>query len=183
MLTLLKYRYTIFHIVILFFFGGLTVFFFVMSLEKDLEAKVEELGFVLLKTFWSSNSVLELVIEKPNYMPATIDDCIFVSKELLTFVDMMDLLDRTKYSIRVGSAGVNRELVSKEDYMHFIGKKVLIKLNNALEYGAKKFIGVLTQVEQDRLSIISEDKEKFFAFDNIDIVKLYNDKEDLFKKR
>ncbi len=154
-----------------------------MNLEKDLKTKIENLGFVLLRTFWASNSVLELVIEKQNYKAATIDDCIFVSKELSTFVDMMDLLDRNKYSIRVSSAGVNRVLVTKEDYMHFMDHKVLIKLKKALENGEKKFIGILTQVEQDRLSIKVEEKEMFFDFDNIDIIRLHNEREDLFKKR
>ncbi len=165
------------------FFGGFNRLFFIMILEEHLEAKVEDLGFVLLKVFWSSNSVLELVIEKPNYQSATIDDCILVSKELLTFVDMMDLLDRSKYSIRVSSAGVNRELLNKEEYSHFIGSKVLIKLKKALEHGGKKFVGVLTQVEQDGLSIKLEEKEMFFAFDAIDIIRLHKDRGDLFKKR
>lgn len=106
------------------------------SLEQELEARVEALGFELVELERSGSRtrpILRLRIDRPaapGEAPArssvSVDDCARVSRALEPFLDeAADVAER--YVLEVSSPGVERPLVRRRDWERFVGHEVALK--------------------------------------------------------
>jgi ribosome maturation factor RimP len=118
------------------------------SLERELEAKVAELGFefVELERVGSrSRPILRLRIDVAGGGPepgtgVTLDDCATVSRALEPFLDAHpDLADN--YVLEVSSPGIERPLVRESDWGRFAGREVALKGHGPLAGRGRRLEG------------------------------------------
>jgi ribosome maturation factor RimP len=126
------------------------------------------------------NATLRIFIDKPNGV--TLEDCTAVSHAIEEVLDSEDLIPQA-YTLEVSSPGLERDLVSLNDFERFTGHKAKIKLAAEID-GRKSLIGRIAAVEGDE--IVFEDKAvgtKRFSFGAVVKANLRVDLEDEFKKR
>lgn len=115
------------------------------------------LGYELVRVLLlgGNKKVLQIMIERIDSVPITINDCEIVSREVSRLLDVNDVVQGT-YSLEVSSVGPNRPLVKKEDFLKFKGKEAFVETKNAIkiEHNAeyrfqKRFKGIIDSFEDD----------------------------------
>ncbi len=87
----------------------------------------------------------------------TIEDCARVSPEISAALDVEDPISEA-YELRVSSPGLDRPLMSDEDFRRFVGREVMLQLS-ASSSGRRKFTGKIAHVEGDLVHLICSDGE------------------------
>lgn len=125
------------------------------SLEQELEARVEALGFdyvELERTGTKTRPILRLRIDRPGSEPGkglTLDDCRRVSREVEPLLDERPDVGEG-YVLEVSSPGIERPLVRPRDFERFAGHEVALKGYAPLAGRAKRLEGeLLGLVEED----------------------------------
>jgi ribosome maturation factor RimP len=101
------------------------------ALEKELEARVEALGYELVeleRAGSKSRPILRLRIDRPDAVAGagvTVDDCSRVSRALEPFLDEQETISE-RYVLEVSSPGIERPLVKARDFERFAGQEVAI---------------------------------------------------------
>jgi ribosome maturation factor RimP len=117
-------------------------------LARDLESRVEELGFELVELEQAGNQhrpILRLRIDRPDAAPGssvTLDDCTRVSRALEQYLDERPDLS-TRYVLEVSSPGVERPLVRRRDWERFAGHEVALRGKRSLADRGTRVEGVL----------------------------------------
>ena len=124
------------------------------EIERELEARVEALGFELVDVRWGGSSrrpALRLRIDREDSTPGhgvTVDECAKVSRGLESWLDEVAQLPE-RYVLEVSSPGVDRPLVRDRDFLRFRGEKVVLKGHDVLAGRARRLEGELLGVEED----------------------------------
>ncbi len=104
----------------------------VINKIKDiLEPVAKDYDINIIQVLFSHN-ILQILIEKDNYITASIDDCERVSKAFSAILDVEDIL-KGKYFLEVSSAGMDRPLLKIEDYEYFKDRYVKLELLKKIE--------------------------------------------------
>ena len=103
----------------------------------------------------------------------TIEDCENLTRPLNKLLDEDDFIKQS-YIFEVGSAGLERELKSEEHFKKSVGEKVTVRLIRPFN-NQKEFVGTLSDFDKDTLSIVSEDTEISFTFNEVAFVKLVDE--------
>ncbi|HJK86986.1 MAG TPA: ribosome maturation factor RimP [Candidatus Megaira endosymbiont of Nemacystus decipiens] len=147
-----------------------------------IEETVNSLGFNIVQVVLkgSNQKILEILIENKDGNKIEVGDCQLVSKNVSAILDVEDIiLDR--YFLEVSSAGLERPIVTLDDYKRFCNKEIKIRLKTPIN-NSSSFRGKLLGVNEDNLIIIkSKDAELSFEFDNIKNGKLVMT-DDMFKE-
>ncbi|HUF13575.1 MAG TPA: ribosome maturation factor RimP [Longimicrobiales bacterium] len=102
------------------------------SIDRELEARVEELGFEVVeleRTGSKNRPLLRLRIDRLDSEPGhgvTVDDCARVSRVLETYLDEAGVGDG-RYTLEVSSPGVERPLNRARDFRRFAGQRVALR--------------------------------------------------------
>ena len=117
--------------------------------------------------------VLRVLLEKPadsenEYV--SIEDCEKVNSWLSDFLDKEDIIERS-YSLEVGSAGLDRELIKESDYVRFAGRAVEVRTYEQIN-GSKEHEGVLRGKENGVVTIETDDGELGIPADKISKINL-----------
>ena len=121
------------------------------SLERDLEARIEALGFELVdleRAGSKTRPILRLRIDRPDAKPGvgvTLDDCAHVSRELEPVLDAHPTLEE-RYVLEVSSPGVERPLLKRRDFERFAGQEVALSGRAPLAGRARRLQGELLGV-------------------------------------
>jgi len=101
-----------------------------------------------------------------------VEDCARVSRQVSAVLDVEDPIS-SRYSLEVSSPGLDRVMFKFEQYEKYIGSKINVKLNRAID-SKKKFKAQLLAVdEQKQILEFMLDEEKFDVdFLNIDKANL-----------
>ena len=83
------------------------------------------------------------------------DDCEKVSRFLSGRLDELDPVE-SAYYLEVSSPGLDRELISENDYLRYSGREVDVSLYKAMD-GRKKLTGTLKGVFGDKIVITDAD--------------------------
>jgi ribosome maturation factor RimP len=95
--------------------------------------------------------ILRLFIDKEGGVG--LDDCSQASHAVETALDVADLIDHA-YSLEVSSPGLDRRLRKREHFARVTGKKVKVKTYGPVGQPPRKsFSGLLTQVEEDAVTV------------------------------
>lgn len=101
--------------------------------------------------------VLRVTIERPEGRdgveagPAvTLDDCVRVSRDLSTALDVEDLVE-ANYSLEVSSPGLDRPLTQLSDFRRQLGKLAKVRLIEPAADGQRVLRGTIADVEVDRI--------------------------------
>lgn len=140
-------------------------------MEKKIRDLIEDtvinLGFNIVKVTvrGSVHKIVEISIERFDSAPINTKDCQLVSRNISALLDVEDIV-AGKYSLEVSSAGVERPLVRKEDFIKYANREVKIRLKTP-HNGNLSFKGKLGGVEDDQVKLKSKNVELLFDFDNI----------------
>jgi ribosome maturation factor RimP len=96
-----------------------------------------------------ARKVLRVTLEKESGVSLT--DCTAVSRDLGAVLDVENLIDG-RYVLEVSSAGLDRPLKDKKDYMRNIGKLIKIVTSVKVE-GQNSLVGRLTAADDDCISL------------------------------
>ena len=116
--------------------------------------------------------VLQVLIERPGSDPATgagvsVTDCQALSRDLSTALDVDDSGEPgASYRLEVGSPGLERPLLSLEDFQRFSGREAKIATHDAME-GRRHFTGRLIGVDGQTVRIAVDGDEYPITHANI----------------
>jgi len=133
----------------------------ITPIVEECEAELYDMEFVKE----GGSHILRLFIDKEGGVD--LSDCERVSRAVSDVLDEHDPIP-TAYRLQVGSPGIERRLVKPEHFKRYIGHKVTLKLfaphspENAndpesVTTGRKKFTGILTAYETDKIQLKDED--------------------------
>jgi ribosome maturation factor RimP len=114
--------------------------------------------------------VVRLVLDKEEGV--TLEDCEKVSRDVSPLLDAAASIGH-RYHLEVSSPGLDRKLYSAEDAQRFVGRRVKVQSNLAIE-GSRNFRGILDSVEGNRLRIVDEDSRKTYnlSFGEVKVARL-----------
>ena len=122
------------------------------SIDQELEARVEALGFEVVeleRAGSKSRPILRLRIDRQDSEPGngvTVDDCARVSRALEAYLDE-GVVAGGRYTLEVSSPGVERPLVRERDFARFTGERVAVKGYGPLRGKEKRLEGELLGLE------------------------------------
>lgn len=138
-------------------------------------------GFAIVRVKLSGNNykILQIMIERNDNKPVTINDCEKVSKIISTLFIVDDPIEEA-YSLEVSSAGIDRPLIKKADFERFVGQKVRVKTREKIN-DTSKIKGILRGIKEDKIIIEQQGELVEIDFYNIQSANL-DIEDDLFKK-
>lgn len=107
------------------------------SIEREVEVRVEALGFELVELLWGGQTdrpILRMRIDLPDSRPGhgiTVQDCARASRALEQWLDELNGFPE-RYQLEVSSPGVERPLNRLRDFRRFAGEEVKLKLARPL---------------------------------------------------
>ena len=122
------------------------------------------------------HSVLRLYIDKDGGVGA--DECAKISHQVSGILEVEDPI-KSAYRLEVSSPGLDRVLFTLEQYQSYIGKEVELRLRTPHDGKRRRFKGVLTQIEGEKITLEVEGKAEIFDFNNIERGQLVVDFESL----
>ena len=155
--------------------------------KMDLEQRLAEIitpalldkGFraVRVQLQGSKQKTLQIMIERMDDQNITVDDCALVSRTVSVLLDVDDPIHEP-YILEVSSPGLDRPLITKDDFKRFTGSMVKVELKSPHE-GSRRFRGLLLGIDGDHVKIeLSPQKEVAeFTFSDIQKAKLIPDYE------
>ena len=99
-----------------------------------------------------------------------VEDCAKMSRELAALLDVEDLM-KNAYRLEVSSPGIDRPLVSLQDFSDFIGFEAKVELDRPHD-GRKRFKGIVTGVEDERIKMNTEDGDVALPYSAVAKAKL-----------
>lgn len=128
------------------------------ELKELLKPVVEEAGYECVDiTFEKSGDDWILTTFIDNGGNISLEDCEKVSRILSPFLDEKDPIEQS-YLLEVSSPGIDRPLVTEEDYKRNLGEEIEVKLYQKIN-GKKSFIGLLKEYNDNNIILETEDGE------------------------
>lgn len=109
---------------------------------------------VRIKVSGESGCTVQVMAERPDGT-MLIEDCEAVSRALSPVLDIADPIEKA-YRLEISSPGIDRPLVRRTDFERYTGHLIKIEMAVAHE-GRKRFRGILTGVEGDRVRLRRDD--------------------------
>lgn len=116
---------------------------------------VEDMGFRLVRIRLTgapgkSDYTLQVMIEPPaaapdNDLSVTVDECADVSRMISALMDVADPIS-VAYRLEVSSTGMERPLVTLEDFVRYTGYNAKVELYDSA-HGRKRFDGVVKGID------------------------------------
>lgn len=133
---------------------------------------VEQNGLMLWDTRFEkegANWILRIIIDSKDESGITLENCETISRALDPILDEEDPIDQS-YFLEVSSPGIERELVRKEHFESSLGKGIIVRLIRPLN-DTKEFVGILSQFDDDSITISCEDADYRFEYDDCAYIK------------
>jgi ribosome maturation factor RimP len=113
------------------------------EIARLVEPSLEAMGYRLVRVMLSGRHrpTLQLMVERRDEAPMSVDDCAEISRTVSALLDVTDPIAGA-YTLEVSSPGIDRPLVRPEDYDRFAGFEAQVELAQPLE-GRKRFRGRL----------------------------------------
>lgn len=99
---------------------------------------------------------VQVIAENPQTRALPLDDCTKLSRELSALMDVEDPV-KSAYRLEISSPGIDRLLVSPEDFADFAGFEAKLELEFPQD-GQKRFRGILRGIEGDLVKLDMPDK-------------------------
>lgn len=133
----------------------------------------DELGYYLWDVCYEKEGAvwyLRIFIDSDDGI--TIEDCERANTPINAVMDEKDPVSQG-YTLEVGSAGLERELVKEEHFEICEGDTVRIRFIRSID-GEKEVIAVLSGADRDGVSVVLDDgSERKFPLSDIAYVRLY----------
>lgn len=133
----------------------------------------DELGYYLWDVCYEKEGAawyLRIFIDSDDGI--TIEDCERANAPINDIMDEKDPISQS-YTLEVGSAGLERELIKEEHFEICTGDTVRIRFIRNID-GEKELIAVLSAADKEGISVVLDDgSEKKIPLADIAYVKLY----------
>jgi len=148
-----------------------------MSIEDRISAliapSIESMGYELVRVLLQGQKrqVLQIMAERADRQPMTVEDCAEISRSISAVLDVEDPIP-SAYSLEVSSPGIDRPLTRIKDYERFSGLEVKVESLRPVD-GRKRFRGMLKGLdESDNVRLEVEGQELLIPFADIHRAKL-----------
>jgi ribosome maturation factor RimP len=113
------------------------------EIARIVEPSLEAMGYLLVRVTLSGRHrpTLQLMAERRDAAPMTVDDCAEISRSVSALLDVADPIAGA-YTLEVSSPGIDRPLMRAEDYERFAGFEAQVELAQPQD-GRKRFRGRL----------------------------------------
>jgi ribosome maturation factor RimP len=137
-----------------------------------IEPTLHDMGFELVRVLMSGGQrpTLQVMVERLDQEPVTLDHCAEVSHALSAVLDVADPLPGA-YRLEVTSPGLDRPLVRRADYERFAGFEARLETELPIE-GRRRFRGRLLGLADDQVRLALPEGETSIPFDAIKKAKL-----------
>jgi ribosome maturation factor RimP len=137
------------------------------SVRRLVAPSVGGAGYDLVRVEFprGDRQTLQIMIERHDLAPITVDDCAGVSRLLSAILDVEDPLPG-RYTLEVSSPGLDRPLVRIEDYERFAGFEARIEMTRPID-GRRRFQGRLRGAEDGLVQIECDDAAAAIPFSGI----------------
>jgi ribosome maturation factor RimP len=136
------------------------------------EPAVEAMGYGLVRALISPGRVprLQVMVERQDEAPLSLDDCAEVSRALSAVLDVEDPIEGA-YTLEVSSPGIDRPLTRRGDFERFAGYEASVELAEPIE-GQRRFKGRLLGVVGDEIRMSGLEREVMLPIGRIRRAKL-----------
>jgi ribosome maturation factor RimP len=137
-----------------------------------IEPTLHDMGFELVRVLVSGGQrpTLQVMVERLDQVPVTLEHCAEVSHALSVLLDVADPLPGG-YRLEVTSPGLDRPLVRRADYERFAGLEARLETELPIE-GRRRFRGRLLGLAGDQIRLALAEGEMSIPFDAIKKAKL-----------
>ncbi|MBK1838773.1 ribosome maturation factor RimP [Azospirillum sp. YIM B02556] len=141
-------------------------------IEQIITPSVEAMGYEVVRVQISGGqrSILQIMAERADGAPMTVEDCADISRSVSALLDVEDPI-REAYTLEVSSPGIDRPLTRLKDFERFAGFEARLESRMAID-GRKRFKGMLKGVEDGLVCVDTEQGAARLEFDNILRAKL-----------
>lgn len=130
------------------------------TIESLIEPALRDLGYDLVRVMLTGTTrlKLEVMIERMDGNPVSINDCVRASRELSALLDVADPIEKS-YVLEVSSPGLDRPLTKKEDFIRFVGSTIKLETHDLVD-GSRRFKGLLQAANEREITIVGEKKDQ-----------------------
>jgi ribosome maturation factor RimP len=141
-------------------------------IAQTIEPSLAAMGYRLVRVVITSGrrATLQVMAERLDDRPMTVDDCAQISHSVSALLDVADPI-ADAYMLEISSPGIDRPLVRPEDYERFSGFEARIELVQPLD-GRKRFRGRLLGTSQGKVRLATETGETELPLDGVARAKL-----------
>ncbi len=125
-------------------------------IAAPLEAQGYEL--VRVKVIGRDTPTVQVMADRADDAPFTLDDCTAVSHLLSAVLDVEDPIS-SAWTLEISSAGIDRPLTRVKDFIRFAGFDAKVELNFPGPGGRKRFVGTLLGADEDEARLKIETGE------------------------
>jgi ribosome maturation factor RimP len=144
----------------------------IRQVTELIEPTLHEMGFELVRVLMSGGQrpTLQVMVERLDQAPITLEHCAEVSRALSAVLDVADPLPGA-YRLEVTSPGLDRPLVRRTDYERFAGLEARLETELPIE-GRRRFRGRLLGLAGDQIRLALPEGEMSIPLDAIKKAKL-----------
>lgn len=145
----------------------------VERIAEMIEPSLEALGYELVRVqlLGARKPVLQVMAERGDGRPMTVDDCAEISRTISALLDVDDPIAGA-YDLEVSSPGIDRPLVRPKDFERFAGCEAKVQTAVPVD-GRRRFRGRLLGMSGDVVRLaLAEGGEAALAFETIEKAKL-----------
>ena len=143
------------------------------EIARIIEPSLEAMGYRLVRLMQTGGLkrlTLQVMAERRDDAPMTVEDCAEISRSVSALLDVADPI-ADAYLLEVSSPGIDRPLVRPEDYDRFAGFDARIELDEPLD-GRKRFKGKLLGRDGEAVRLVAETGEVHLPLAGIARAKL-----------
>ncbi len=146
----------------------------VNSVKNAVQSIVTEMGYEIVDVTFEKqfgNDTLTIYIYKKGGVSH--DDCILVNDAVSPILDELDPTVGKQYHLNISSPGLDRPIVTEDDFRRSVGEDVEVVLKKATDDGKKKTHGILTAYTDTCVTLDTEKGSIQLARENIKKLQLY----------
>ena len=143
------------------------------KIKEVLVPSLEAMGFSLVRIRimgGGENRTLQLMIDRLDEQPVSIEDCALVSRNASALLDVEDPINGA-YMLEVSSPGIDRPLTKERDFERYVGFEAKLELRDVQD-GQRRFQGRLLGCENGVVKLLTEAGETSLSFGTITAAKL-----------
>jgi len=142
-------------------------------LDELIAPSLESMGYELVRVMFQGKThpTLQIMAERKDGAPMTVDDCADISRSVSALLDVEDPI-QGGYVLEVSSPGIDRPLTRGKDFVTWAGHEVKVEALVAVD-GRKRFRGTLLGLdEESRVKLLTETGEALIPLADIKLAKL-----------
>ena len=142
------------------------------QIAELIEPTLRDMGLELVRVLMSGGQrpTLQIMVERGDHAPTTLDDCTEVSHAVSALLDVADPLPGA-YRLEVTSPGIDRPLVRRADYERCAGFEARLETELPID-GRRRFRGRLLGLAGDQVRLALPEGEQSIPLDGIKRAKL-----------